>query len=57
MITQQRPYILEPKAQAFIDALRASGGKPINELSYEEARKVLENVQAGHVTASPADVE
>jgi acetyl esterase len=57
MITQQRPYLLEPKAQAFIDALSASGGKPIYELSYEEARKVLENVQAGHVTALPADVE
>jgi acetyl esterase len=57
MITQQRPYILEPKTQAFIDALSASGAKPIHELSYEEARKVLENAQAGHVTALPADVE
>ena len=57
MITQQRPYLLEPRAQAFIDALSASGGTPIHELSYEEARKVLESVQAGHVTALPADVE
>jgi acetyl esterase/lipase len=57
MITQQRPYILEPKTQAFIDALSVSGAKPIHELSYEEARKVLENAQAGHVTALPADVE
>jgi acetyl esterase len=57
MITQQRPYILEAKTQAFIDALSAQGGKPIYELSYEEARKVLEDVQAGHVTALPADVE
>jgi acetyl esterase len=57
MITQQRPYLLEPKTQAFIDALSASGAKPIHELSYEEARKVLENAQAGHVTALPADVE
>jgi acetyl esterase len=57
MITQQRPYLVEPKAQAFIDALSASGGKPIQELSYEEARKVLESLQAGHVTALPADVE
>jgi acetyl esterase len=57
MISQQRPYILEAKTQAFIDALSAQGGKPIYELSYEEARKVLEDVQAGHVTALPADVE
>jgi acetyl esterase len=57
MITQQRPYILEAKTQAFIDALSAQGGKPIYELSYEEARRVLEDAQAGHVTALPADVE
>jgi len=57
MITQQRPYILEAKTQAFIDALSAQGGKPIYELSYEEARKVLEDAQGGHVTALPADVE
>ena len=57
MITQQRPYILEAKTQAFIDALSAQGGKPIYELSYEEARKVLEDAQAGKITASPADVE
>jgi acetyl esterase len=57
MITQQRPHILEARTQAFIDALSAQGGKPIYELSYEEARKVLEDAQAGHVTALPADVE
>jgi acetyl esterase len=57
MITQQRPYILEAKTQAFIDALGAQGGKPIYELSYGEARQVLEDAQAGHVTALPADVE
>jgi acetyl esterase len=57
MITQQRPYILEAKTQAFIDALSAQGGKPIYELSYKEARKVLEDAQAGHGTAQPADVE
>jgi len=57
MIPQQRPYILEAKTQAFIDALSAQGGKPIYELSYEEARKVLEDAQAGNVTPLPADVE
>ena len=57
MITQQRPHILEARTQAFIDALSAQGAKPIYELSYEEARKVLEEAQAGHVAALPADVE
>jgi len=57
MIPQQRPYILEAKTQAFIDALSAQGGKPIYELSYDEARKVLEDAQAGNVTPLPADVE
>jgi acetyl esterase len=56
MITQQRPLVLEPKTQAFVDALSAQGGKPIYELSYGEARKVLEDAQAGAI-ALPADVE
>ena len=56
MITPQRPLVLEPKTQAFVDALSARGGKPIYELSYGEARKVLEEAQAG-ATALPADVE
>ncbi len=49
--------ILEPKTQAFIDALAARGGKPIYELSYADARKVLEDAQAGAVAKLPADVE
>ena len=57
MITQERPYILEPKTQAFIDALSAQGGKPIYELAYGDARKVLEDAQAGKVTTLPADIE
>ena len=57
MIIQQRPYMLEPKTQAFIDALDAQGGKPIYELSFGAARKVLEDAQAGKVTTLPADVE
>jgi acetyl esterase len=56
MITPQRPLVLEPKTQAFVDALSAQGGKPIYELSYGEARKVLEDAQAGAI-ALPADVE
>jgi acetyl esterase len=57
MIIQQRPYVLEGKTQAFVDALSAQGGKPIYELSYGDARKVLEDAQAGKVTTLPADVE
>ena len=56
MITKHRPYVLEPKTQAFVDALRAQGSKPIHELSYGEAREVLEDAQAG-TTTLPAEVE
>jgi acetyl esterase/lipase len=56
MTNQQQP-ILESKTQAFIDAVNAQGGKPLYELSYAEARKVLETAQAGEVQKMPADVE
>ena len=50
--------VLEPKTQAFVDALAAQGGKPIYELSYADARKVLEHAQASaSVKKLPADVE
>src|SRR5215468_6632528 len=50
--------VLEPKTQAFVDALAAQGGKPLYELSYADARKVLEDAQASAtVTKLPADVE
>jgi acetyl esterase len=49
--------VLEPTTQAFIDALAAQGGKPIYELSYADARKVLEDAQAAPVRKLPADVE
>ena len=50
--------VLEPKTQAFVDALAAQGGKPIYDLSYGDARKVLEDLQASaSVTKLPADVE
>jgi acetyl esterase/lipase len=47
--------ILEPTTQAFIDSL--AGSKPINTLSYADARKVLEDAQAVQVRKPPADVE
>src|SRR6185295_7666447 len=42
---------------AFIDALAAQGGKPLYTLSYADARKVLEDLQAINVKKLPADVE
>jgi acetyl esterase len=55
---KNQKIVLEPKTQAFVDALAAQGGKPLYELSYADARKVLEDVQASaNVTKLPADVE
>src|ERR1044071_10269472 len=56
MADQNKP-ILEQKTQAFVDALNAQGGKPIYELSYADARKVLEDAQAAPVAKLPADIE
>ncbi|MFY9553711.1 MAG: alpha/beta hydrolase, partial [Blastocatellia bacterium] len=56
-MTDKNNPILEPKTQAFIDALAAQGGEPLYELPYADARKVLEDAQAGPVTKLPADVE
>ena len=55
---KNQKIVLEPKTQAFVEALAAQGGKPLYELSYADARKVLEDVQASaSVTKLPADVE
>jgi len=40
-----------------VDALNAQGGRPLYELSYADARKVLEDAQAIEVRKLPADVE
>ena len=56
MSDQNKP-ILEPRTQAFLDALNAQGGKPINQLSYADARNVLEQAQAISVKKLPADIE
>lgn len=52
----ERP-VLEPVASAFIDALTAAGGEPIYQLSIQEARQVLEEIQAQPVDKLPAEVE
>jgi acetyl esterase len=56
-MTDQNQPVLELKTQAFVDALNAQGGKPLYELSYADARKVLEDAQAIPVRKLPADVE
>ena len=48
---------LEPATQQFIDAIAAEGGKPIYELSFAEARAVLEELQSQPVTKLAADIE
>ena len=56
-MTAAETVILEPATQAFIDSLAAQKGKPIYELSYKDARKVLEDAQAKPVAKLPADIE
>jgi acetyl esterase len=57
-VSYQTKIVLEPKTQAFIDALAAQGGKALYELSHTDARKVLEDLQASaKVNKLPADVE
>ena len=57
-MTNQKKPALEPKTQAFLEAVNSSGGKPLYELSYADARNVLENAQSSaQVTKLPADLE
>jgi acetyl esterase len=49
--------ILDPAAQAFLDALAAAGGPPIFGLSPSEARGVLDRLQSGNTAMAPAEVE
>lgn len=48
--------ILEPKTQAFIDALAKAGGPPLYELSPAEAHQVLTDLQSQPVDKLPADI-
>lgn len=49
--------VLEAGTQAFVDAVAASGGKPIYTLSYEEARSVLAGAQAQKLPSAPTSVQ
>ena len=53
-MSMQNAPILEPKTRAFLKALAAQGGKPLYTLSYAEARKMLEDTQAGDVRKLPS---
>lgn len=49
---------LEPETRRFLEQVNAQGGKPLYELSPEDARKVLSGLQAGKdVEKLPADIE
>ncbi|MGW1429256.1 alpha/beta hydrolase [Streptomyces sp. NPDC001108] len=50
------PVKLEPKAQEFLNDLAAKGGPPINTLTPQAARKVLDDLQAGPVPAPAAEI-
>ncbi len=51
------PLVLEPAAQALADSLAVGGSPPIDTLSPDDARAVLDGAQAGKVTLAPAEVE
>jgi acetyl esterase len=57
VMVEQKKTVLEPKTQSFIDSLKATAEKPIYQLSYAEARKVLEQAQSVPVKKEPADFE
>ncbi|WP_207482049.1 alpha/beta hydrolase [Arenibaculum pallidiluteum] len=49
--------VLEPRTQAFVDALAQSGAPPIYTLSHIDARKVLDGAQAQTIPSAPTTVE
>jgi acetyl esterase len=50
--------VLEAETQAFLDGVAAQNGKPLYELSYADARKVVEDLQASvNVRKPPADIK
>ncbi|MGQ9369367.1 alpha/beta hydrolase [Azospirillum sp. ST 5-10] len=49
--------VLEPRTQAFVDAVAAAGGKPIHTLGPAEARAVLAGAQTPAIASAPTTVE
>jgi acetyl esterase len=48
---------IEPKTRAFLEKINSAGGPQIYELSPEDARNVLREVQAVNVKKPPVDIE
>lgn len=48
---------LDPQIQDFIDELSAMGGKPLYEMSYEDARNFLTSLQGQYDIIIPAQIE
>lgn len=57
MTTITKTGQLEMTTQKFADALAAQGGKPLYQMSIDDARAVLEGLQAQPVEKLPADLE
>src|SRR2546423_9207281 len=51
-----RPW-LDPAARTFLDSLARKGGPEINELSVEEARALLSELQSRQSGKLPVDIE
>jgi len=56
-VTSMEEPVIEPVARKFLDALAARGGKPLYQLSFSEARRVLEDLQAQPVDKPSAEQE
>ncbi len=56
-MTEIQTPVLYPAVQEFLDKLAAHKGPPLQELSPQEARRVLRGLQAGPVMKFPADIE
>lgn len=48
---------VEPGTRAFLDALAASGGPGLHELSVDDARRMISSAQDGPTANPPADIE
>lgn len=53
----QLSNVIEPKTREFLESINSSGGPQIYELSPENARNVLKEVQAVDIKKLPADIE
>ena len=49
--------LLEPATRTFVENVNKQGGTPIYELSPEDARKILSDLQAQEVAKLPIDIE